>query len=592
MYFRLFLCLLMAAAFFACIPDPKDSGQTREEGEASDIVFKHNDNTLRIATRVEPDGLNPVLTTQAAARHTRELIFQTLTSLDPETFEEIPLLASVPDIRKEPGGGVSYSYLIDERATWPNGLPITAADVVFSLKAVMNPLVAAGPYRTYLYNISNIVTSPNNERRFRVVTDKPYILAQQSIGSTVIYPEYAYDPDHLLRNVSLSDLTNQQKAEKMAETNEHLKNFAATFNEVALATEPEKIIGSGPYQVEEWTAGQRLTLKLREKYWARGDRSAVLMGKPDKIVFDFITDANTMTNALRDELVDVAINLGVDQFKEIRDDEYLNERYDFTTVESTNYFGILLNQQNPLLKDAKTRRALAHLVDVDVLIEQLLPGLASRVNGPVLPGKSYYANLPNIEYDPGKAETLLAEAGWADTNGDGTLDKEIDGNREEFSLQFLVFPSATSAAVGALVAEWAKEAGIDIEVVQQAPQPLYAELDKGNFSMSLLGMGMDPNPDEFTQVWASYSVPPNGSNRSGFANKEADQLIRQIATTMNANDRDPLYRRFQEIIYENQPMVFLFSPTTRLVVSKRLNYSTTSLAPGLDFNAMEARNSQ
>jgi peptide/nickel transport system substrate-binding protein len=103
---------------------------------------------------------------------------------------------------------------------------------------------------------------------------------------------------------------------------------------------------------------------------------------------------------------------------------------------------------------------------------------------------------------------------------------------------------------------------------------------------------MDPNPDEFTQVWASTSVPPAGSNRSGFANKEADRLIKEIAGTMKASDRDPLYRRFQEIIYENQPMVFLFSPATRLVVSKRLKYSTTSLSPGLDFNALETINSK
>jgi peptide/nickel transport system substrate-binding protein len=103
---------------------------------------------------------------------------------------------------------------------------------------------------------------------------------------------------------------------------------------------------------------------------------------------------------------------------------------------------------------------------------------------------------------------------------------------------------------------------------------------------------MEPNPDEFTQVWASNSVPPNGSNRSGFANKEADRLIKQIATTMKASDRDPLYRRFQDIIYENQPMVFLFSPAKRLVVSKRFKYSTTSLSPGLDYNAMEAKGSK
>lgn len=581
---RLFFCLLLAVTLFACGPDPKSSVETSAETAAREAST-----TLRIATRVEPNSLNPFLTTQADARQVRELIFQTLNSMDPVTFEAVPQLASTPDVQKEAGGEVAYSYKIDERATWPNGTPVTSADVVFSLKAVLNPLVPAGPYRTYYYNISNIITSPGDEYRFRVVTNRPYILAQESLGSLVVYPEYAYDPDHLLRDIRLTDLTNEKTAARLAETNEKLKQFAEAFNDVALATEPDKIIGSGPYRLTEWIPGQKLTLEKRENYWADGERSTVLMAKPKKIVFDVIPDANTMANALRDDLIDVALGIGVDQFKEIRDDEYLKERFDFSTVNSTNYFGMLMNQQNPLLRDAKTRRALAHLVDVDVLIDQLLPGLATRVNGPVLPGKSYYADLPAIDYNPAKAEALLAEAGWADTNGDGTLDKEIDGSRQEFSFQFLVFPTATSASVGALVSEWAKEAGIDIEVVQQAPAALYGELDKGNFVMSLLGMGMDPNPDEFTQVWASTSVPPNGSNRGGFSNPEADKLIKQIAVTLKASERDPLYRRFQEIVYENQPMVFLFSPATRLVVSKKFRYSTTALAPGLDFNAMEGR---
>ncbi len=536
--------------------------------------------------RVEPNSLNPIMTAQASARQVRELIFHTLTSLDPQTFEEIPLLASVPDVQQEPGGGVSYSYLINENATWPNGLPVTTADVLFSLKAVMNPLVPAGPYRTYYYNIDNIITSPNNERRFRIVTKQPYLLAQQSFGSLVVYPEYAYDPDQLLRNLRVTDLTDQKTAERLAESDDNLQKFAAFFNDVSLGTSPDKIIGSGPYRLEEWVSGQSLTLTKRDNYWAEDSRSTVLMGKPEKITFSFIPDGNTMVTALRDGLVNVALDLGVDQFKEGREDDYLQERFDFTTVEGLRYFGILLNQQHPLLRDVKTRRALAHLVDVDALIEQLLPDLATRVKGPVLPGKSYYTDLPDIPYAPETAATLLKEAGWEDTNGDGTLDKEVDGSRQELSMQFLVFPSATSIAVGDLVAAWAKEIGVDIEVVQQAPAALYGELDKGNFTMSLLGLGMDPNPDEFTQVWASTSVPPNGSNRSGFNNAEADQLIRKIARTLRASDRAPLYRRFQEIVYENQPMIFLFSTATRLVVSGDLKYETTTLSPGLDLNAI------
>jgi len=107
--------------------------------------------------------------------------------------------------------------------------------------------------------------------------------------------------------------------------------------------------------------------------------------------------------------------------------------------------------------------------------------------------------------------------------------------------------------------------------------------------MFILGQGFDPNPDEFTQVWASTSVPPNGTNRGGFSNAEADRLIKQIKVTLDADEREPLYRRFQEIVYENQPFIFLFSPLDRVVVSKRFEFEPKSMTPNLSFNDLEVK---
>ena len=588
MKIRYFLCLLTAAAFFACGPDPKPMVTT--ETPISAIDFKHDDNVLRIALRQEPQGLNPVLTAQADARYVRELIFQTLNGQDPETFEIIPLLATPPDIRKEPGGGVSYSYEIDPNAKWPNGLPVTAADVIFSMKAMMNPEVESGPYKPYYYNVKSIVTSPGNERRFRVMTRRAYLLAPQSIASLVVYPEYAYDPDQLLRNVRLGDLTNEKTAARLKGKDENLIAFAKSFNDVSVATEPDKIVGSGPYRLVSWNAGQSLTLEKRPNYWANGSRKEELQGKPDQIIFEFIPDPQTTVNALRDEKVDFALNLSSGQFQELQDDEFLGARYDFVSVPGTSYFGLTMNNREGFFKDKATRHAMAHLVDVDAIIEQFFPnGLARRVHGPVLSGKSYYADLPHRDYDPDKAVALLKSAGWEDTNGDGTLDKEMGGERQEFKFKFMTFASPEAEGIGALMKEWMGEVGVEVEVVPMGGRALYDELDQGDFDMGLQGMGLDPNPDEFTQVWASTSVPPNGTNRTGFANAEADRLIRQISVTVNDKDREPLYRRFQEIIQEELPMVFLISPATRLVVSKRFAYSTSPISPGVQFGAFEKR---
>lgn len=588
MLHRFFLCLTLVAVLFSCrrdAPAGDAAGST-----STTVAFKQTDNVARIALRAEPTNLNPLLATDASTRFVREMIFQTLNSRDPQTLAPTPLLASLPDVRMEPDGGVSYSYLIDEAASWPNGMPVTAADVVFSLKVVLNPLVDAGPYRPYYEMVSGVVTSPNNERRVRINTKRPYLLAEESLASLPIYPEYAYDPDGLLRTVRLSDLTDPATAQRLADKGGNLKTFADAFNAPEVGREADKIVGSGPYALTGWRDGQRLTLTRRDNYWAAGRNDAWLSARPQQLIFVIIPDNATMVNALRDESVDVVVAMSVDQFKTARNDDYLKARYDFATVQGLVYFGLLMNQNHPLFGDAKTRRAMAHLTDVDVLIDQLLPGLASRISGPVLPAKTYYNDdQALLDYDPDRAVALLTEAGWADTNGDGTLDKEIDGTRQEFRFEFLTPASPTSEAIVTLYKDWLGEVGIDMTVTKRDRRAMGEALNKGNFAMSILGQGFDPNPDEFTQVWASTSVPPNGSNRSGFSNAEADRLIREIKVTLDAKKRKPLYRRFQEIIYENQPMVFLFSPLDRVVVSKRFAFDTKAVSPNINFNDLELK---
>ncbi|CAH0999640.1 Oligopeptide-binding protein AppA [Neolewinella maritima] len=545
---------------------------------------------VRICIKAEPVGINPILSVQNISRYVSEQVFQTLNEQDPLTFELIPLLASTPIIESNPEGGTAYRYTIDSLATWPNGTAVTAADVVFSLKALMNPLVASGPYRPYYEMVRDVVPAPDDPRTFRVVTQRSYILAAQAIGDLYIYPEYAYDPEGLLRDIPLPALTDPGSAERLAQENVKLRQFAAAFNDPALGYEPERIVGSGPYRLLEWVDGQYLRLQRRDDYWA-GDREAAhLTAVPDELRYVIIPDHTTAINALRDLSLDVMIDMPVEEFQQLRDDPYLTQYYDFVNIPGFKYASILFNQDDPLVADSRVRRALAHTVDVDQLIEQLLLGLARRVVGPVLPNKSYYnSQLPFVDYDLDKATRLLREAGWVDTNGDGTVDKLIDGQRRELSFQLLSYPTPDSEAVTLLVAEGARKVGVEIQVVKREPRSLLSTLDAGAFTASFYGQGFEPTPDDFAQVWLSSSVPPIGTNRGNFENAEADRIIRQIATLTDDTKRAALYRRFQEIIYANQPMIFLYSPYDRVVISKRFNYTLSSIAPNIKFNALQPK---
>ena len=545
------------------------------------------DSEIRIAVRTEPTGLNPILNIQSTSRYVYDQIFQTLNDHDAETFALIPLLASVPEVRKLDNGGNSLTYQLDSLASWPDGSPVTAADVIFSLKAVLNPLVSASNYRPYYEMVSDVVVDPTDDRRFSVHTERPYILADQALGDLYVYPEYAYDPDTLLRSIDLGRLARLNATDEALTDFPSLAAFASPFNSARYGLEPDLIVGSGPYRLQGWEPGRSLSLRKREGYWAAYRNESQYVAEPDWLTFEIISDPGATVNALRDELVDVAMDLPEDIFLQLRDDEYLNGLYRFEALPSFRYFSILLNQDDPLMADSLTRRALAMTVDVDRIVDQLLPGLADRLVGPVLPSKEYYnKDLPLIPYDLQRASTLLRQAGWEDADSDGILDRMLDGERRPFRFELLSSASPMSEAVCLVVAQGARQVGIDVRVVRRETNAFYASLNAGQFTASFYGQGLEPSLDDFSQAWLSTSIPPAGINRGSFSSPQADSLIRQIAVTEDERTRTTLYLRLQEIIYDSQPMIFLYAPYARVVVAQNISYELSAASPNLRFNAL------
>ena len=579
MNFRL---LTLAAAGLSCL-----LACTGAESDGDDGQTDGRD--IRIVLRANVVGLNPILSTLSQSRYVSEQIFQTLNATDPRSYELRPCLASLPVIDSSATGGMTYRYSLDSAAYWPNGQPILASDVIFSLKALLNPRVEANSYRHYYSMVSDVLVDPDDPRTFTVLTKRPYFLAAEAMADLYVYPEYVYDPEGLLRQIPLRALADTPNATKLVDREPALGDFADRFNDPSAGYDPERIIGSGPYRLTSWEAGRKIRLERRKDYWAENRHEPWLTARPEALTFLIVTDNTTTANILRDRRADIVVDMPIEQFKDLRDDAYLQQYFEFITVPGFKSYSILLNQENPLMADSLTRRALAYTVDVDQILEQLLPGLAERTVGPVLPAKTYYDDeLPPIPFDVDEARKLLKAAGWEDTDGNGIVDREIDGERQDLSFTLLSYPSPTSEAVSLVVANGARAAGIDIRVVRQESQALLNQLNSGNFVASFYGLLSEPSPDDFSQVWSSTSVPPGGTNRANFRNSEADSLIDVIARTTDAERRAPLYRRFQRIVYDNQPMIFLFTPNDRLVVSKHLDYQVTSLAPNVHFNALLA----
>jgi peptide/nickel transport system substrate-binding protein len=579
------LLLIVSILLGGCKPEPKEK-----------VEFKNTDNTVYVRLPADPDRLNPMLSTNAYARAVNEQMFYYLLHFDPQTLELVPQLAKAkPEVTEltegEYAGGIAYTFELHDAAEWDNGQPITARDFEFTLKALFNPRVNAAPVRAYLDFIADLQIDPANPKRFTVISDKKYIVAEAAVSNLPIMPEYVYDPQGLLRPFALRDLAEASKAEALVKDNSALADFAEAFNSPQYSREKGFIVGPGAYEFTEWQTGQQVVLTRKKNWW--GDKLAeqypALRAYPDRLVFKIIPDPAAMLAALKDQQIDVTAQIDAKDFTDLQQNELVNKYFELHAPSSLSYFYVGLNAQNPKLADKRVRRALAHLVDVPSLIDDLFYGLAERTVGPFHPVKPYYhRELPPLEYDPEKARELLASAGWEDTNGNGIVDKEISGQRVEMELEYLVSSASNFARNQALLFEDnARKAGVKVNIVAKEFTVLIDDLKKRNYEMASGAWAQDPVADDPKQLWHTEGNTPDGSNRVGFGNAETDRLIEEIRSTLDEEKRHELYRRFQEIIYEEQPYIFLMVPKERLAISKRFKATPSVRRPGFFVNEFQ-----
>ncbi|MEM9848495.1 MAG: ABC transporter substrate-binding protein [Bacteroidota bacterium] len=558
--------------------------------ETTSVTFKRTTNEVIAAHPSEADNLNPLLSTSSTARIVHGQIFQTLEAINPSNLKLVPVLAkATPEVEEIMDGetvtGVVYTFELREEASWPNGSPVTAADVEFSMKAMYNPRVPAGAYRDNASAIKDLVLHEDNPKKLSIVVEGKYIRNEAIAGNGFyILPAYHYDPQNLLAEFSVTDLIDPDKAEQLANTNPKLQQFADEFIQPKYAREVGGVIGSGPYQLKSFDAGQQLVLEKKADWW--GDQidsdDVAFQNNVDEVIYQPIRDATAQEAAIRSEQVDVIASVEPKLFQTLKEDEQVNQTYDFFTAARYASGFWYINTKNPKLSDKRVRRALAHVVDVDAIIENVLKMSLSRISTIVLPSMpGYDASLKPIEFDIEKAKTLLAEAGWEDTNNDGTVDKEIDGERVEMNLEILtVNVRATQQQAALLVKDDAIKAGINIEVLSQEPNVQRENYRSRNYELALAATG-EPTPWAYDpyQMWHTASDNPTGYNRVGFGNAETDALIEEIRTTLDETKRIELYKRFQQILYDEQPMVFLYEVPNFLAIHKRFNAKAYGYTP-------------
>ena len=467
-----------------------------------------------------PQTINPLLSFgNELDRDLTGLIFQGLVSLN-ERGEPAPSLAERWEISPDQ---LEYTFHLRPGVRWHDGAPFTAADVVYTVGVLQSDAFAnsGAPASTYLSQLWRSVTIEqldDSTIRFRLQQPLASFLSEATIGIL---------PAHLWSTVPVAEISQS-----------------------ALNLQP---VGTGPWRLAGLTA---LTARLEPNpYWTGQDPFL------DAIEFRFFPDYTSAFSAFQAGEVDGVSRIVPPDLTAAQASQDMTVFTAPVAGESFVYFN-LTSSTAPFLADKRVRQALAIAVDKRKLIDEALNGQGVPADGPFMPGTWAYSPQqlprPNLE----EAAQLLADAGWADNDGDGVRDQ----NDVPLSFELV---GDNEAVLQALAAQW-RQIGVDarpkvVDIISLATESLSPQ----RFDAAVTHWQLSGDPDPYP-LWHSTQIE-NGQNYTGWNNLQADLLMEQGRAVTDPGLRLQLYSEFQKIFAEELPALPLFFDVYSYGVSNQVN---------------------
>ena len=452
----------------------------------------------------------------------------TLLTAGDRNFE--PLLASSWSRQDS----VTLVFDLNPRARWQDGVPVTARDVVFTMERARNRSVSPR-----LADLLKHITSVTAEGERRVVFRFSHPYAEQLYDATF---HVAPIPAHLLDTIAPEALSRS-----------------------AFAAQP---VGNGPYRWVRAVAGQFIEL---------GRNDGFFLGKPkiERVIVRAAADPDARVNMMLSGQADAMDNIPPprDNIRRIAAEPSLR----LIPVPSPTIGYLLFNQRDrrdrerphPILSDIRVRRAIGLALDRRLLVQVVFGAYGEVPYGPASPILWIRHGAPKPErQDLPEARRLLAAAGWRDTDGDGTLDR--DGRPLTLTLS-LPNTSAIRKQMSALVQEQLRGIGITLEL-QRYDYPIWSERSAaGDFDLDFAALSQDPSPTGLTQSWTCNG----GNNVARYCDPRVDSLIEQAV--LGRGDPAQSWHAVLRQIEADAPAVFLYAPTYVYAVNRR--FRNVSLSP-------------
>lgn len=488
----LLLCLIIAAA---CGAPP----------ETENNVFFY-----RLAS--DPPSLDPIHTTDTTSATVVMKIFEGLVDQDPLTLKIIPALAESWDVSDD---ALSYTFHLKQGVKFHNGREVTSAD--------------------FRYNFERCLTRENRSERSWVL--------QPIKGAKAML---AGEADTLVGMETPDDYTVILRLEEPYAP--FLSYLAMEAGRVAASEgidgDSFTPVGTGPFKFISWDHGIRVSVAANES-WHGGE-----VGIP-RVDFEVIPDVGVAFQKFVAGELDFVEEIPPGQL------ELIKERYP-DSVRMWPYLRIEyvgFNMTRPPFKDNPTlRKALSHAVDRKSIVESLFEGAAEIPTGilpPDIPGRD--ESIKGYSYDPEKAKTLLAEAGYPD--GRGLPEITLWYNTNERHEQVMQFIQSNLNAIGLKTR------------LRSLDWPAYLKACESHEpDMYRLGWVADiPDADNFLYILLHSSQKGSAGNYSGYSNPEFDKLVSEARLITDQDKRNELYMKADRIAMDEAVWIIYAYPMQRVL---------------------------
>jgi len=500
---------------------------------------------LIIAQSREPSSLNPIFDSGFVNAELGSLAFSYLLSSVRDGELKADAVRTIPT--KANGGvsrdGLTITYHLRPGVRWQDGAALTARDVIFTYRLIMNPATVV-PVRDGFDRVASITAPDPLTVRVRLrQLNAPFLL--NFFGPQSITPIL---PEHLLR--AEHDL------------------LRAHFNTAA--------IGSGPYRIVEWRRGDRLVLAANPTYF---------LGKPKiaRIELRFVPNSATQLNLLRTHEVDAMIGADAALYPQLRSLPNVAVRANLIA----GFEQIEFNVRAPIVSDARVRTAIATAIDVPLVTTKATRGLANAADAPR--GLFVWAYDPSVHYpayDPAGARHILDAAGWHP--GSDGIRRNGAGEKLEITLAIRADITADQTAA-VLIQEQLHAIGINLALKTYSGTQFTAAASEGgpilsgHFMMELSAFVVNDDPD-VAWLYSCKTLAPAGYNMSGYCDPKTDALMEAAVGTTDHPARKRLLSQVQRRVAIALPLVFLWQ--TRQVSAFPENLRNFSVAYDNPYSAV------